>query len=244
MNLDLHDNSKRQWMFPLGLVFARFTLAFAIQAFLALVLSLSGTVSAWDAAGHWWIVYGSLIDLGCILLIIRFLKKESLNIFDLIGFDRSKLRNDIVLGLLFTILFVLLAATGGIAAGAMIYGGETPPHPMQSLPLIAALYALIIWPIFWGFAEQTTYMGYALPRLKQWTGRAWLAILIIAIGWGLQHAAMPFQWDMQWASYRFLSTLPIALVLPAIYLKLGRLLPFIIAHALADMMAVYSGLWM
>ena len=232
------------WKWPLSLVFARFILAFLIQAALALILTLFGAENAWGAAGRWWIVYGTLIDLGCILLIMRFLRQEGLSILDLMGFDRDRLRADILLGVVFTVLLIVLAASGGMAAGALVYGAETPPHPMQSLPVIAALYALMVWPIFWAFAEETTYLAYALPRLKQWTGRAWLAVLIIALGWGLQHAAMPFQWDGQWAAYRFLSTLPIALVLPLIYLKLGRLLPFIIAHALADMLAVYSGLWM
>lgn len=158
MNLDVHDISKRQWILPLVLVFARFGFAFAIQAILALILSLAGTAGAWEAAGRWWVVYGTLIDFGCLLLIIRFLKRENLKIFDLIGFDRSKLRNDIILGVLFTLLFAVLAATGGMAAGAMLYGTETPPHPMQSLPLLAALYALIVWPIIWGFAEQSTVL--------------------------------------------------------------------------------------
>jgi len=229
---------------PLTLVFTRFVLAFMIQGILALILSILDVDNAWEAAGRWWVVYGTLIDLGCIFLIMHFIKQEGLRIGELIGLDRAKRGRDILLGLLFMVLFTVLAASGGIGAGALIYGGETPPHPMQPLPLLAALYALIVWPVLWGFAEETTYLGYALPRLKQATGKAWLAILVIVLGWCLQHAAMPFQWDLQWVSYRFLSTLPIAVVLPFIYLKLGRLLPLIIAHALADMLAVYSGLWM
>ncbi len=59
---------------------------------------------------------------------------------------------------------------------------------------------------------------------------------IVAFGWAAQHIALPLG-DPQWMLYRFLSSLPIALLMPVLYLRTRRLVPLIIAHAVADALA-------
>ncbi len=39
--------------------------------------------------------------------------------------------------------------------------------------------------------EELTYRGYSLPRLEALTGRSWLALLIMTLGFMLQHVALP-----------------------------------------------------
>ena len=80
-----------------------------------------------------------------------------------------------------------------------------------------------------------TYQGYSLPRLEILSGRGWLAVLIVGFGWAIQHSALPLLPDWQWAIYRFASSLPFSIVLPIVYLRIRRLLPFIMAHWAADL---------
>ena len=153
-------------------------------------------------------------------------------------FQRQRLGRDLLLGVGFIVLFIILAVGGGITAGILIYGATPAPATMVPLPLWGALYSLIVWPIIWAFAEEMTYQGYSLPRLEVISGRAWLAVLIVGFGWALQHSALPLMSDWRWALYRFGSSLLIGIVLPIIYLRTRRLLPFILAHWAANFVSV------
>jgi membrane protease YdiL (CAAX protease family) len=52
---------------------------------------------------------------------------------------------------------------------------------------------------------------------------------MVALGFGLQHLALPLL-DAQRSLARFLTTLIVGLALNALYLRLGRLLPLVVAH--------------
>jgi hypothetical protein len=78
------------WAGPLLLVSARTVLLVVFQTFAAAVLMLRHYPYAWTAAGKWWTVYGTLVDLGCITLMWRFIRREGIGFRDLIG--RFRLR--------------------------------------------------------------------------------------------------------------------------------------------------------
>jgi hypothetical protein len=59
---------------------------------------------------------------------------------------------------------------------------------------------------------------------------------------GLQHIALPLTFDMRFMLFRFLSFLPLAVVMTLICLRTRRLIPFIVAHWLVDMLGVLTGL--
>jgi len=226
------------WKWPLMIVFARLILAVIAQALVAGLYMVKGHPTPWQAAAPWWIVYGTLIDIGCIVLLIRLTRREGIRLFDLINFQRQRLGRDLLLGVGFIPLFIILAIGGGILFGILIYGANPAPAVMVPLPLWGTLYSLIVWPIIWAFAEEMTYQGYALPRLELLTGRGWLAILVVGFGWALQHSALPFMPDWRWALFRFGSSLLIGIVLPIIYLRTRRLIPFIFAHWAANLVSV------
>jgi hypothetical protein len=73
-------------------------------------------------------VYGTLIDAGCLALLWLFTRREGIGLFDLVGFDRRRLRADVLLG--FVLIPVGLAfILGGIyATGWLVYGTLTPPY--------------------------------------------------------------------------------------------------------------------
>ena len=226
------------WKWPVIIVFARLILAILAQALVAGLYLLKGHPTPWQAAAPWWIVYGTLIDIGCFTLLARLARQEGIRLFDLISFQRQRLGKDLLIGVGFIPLFIILAVAGGITTGLLIYGTTPAPATMLPLPLWGTLYSLIVWPIIWAFAEEMTYQGYALPRLEALSGRACLAVIIVSFGWALQHCALPLMSDWRWALYRFGSSLLIGIVLPIIYLRTRRLVPFIIAHWAANFVSV------
>jgi uncharacterized protein len=223
---------------PVIIVFARLIFAVIAQALVAGLYMLLGNPTPWQAAAPWWIVYGTLIDVGCLVLLARLARREGIRLADLISIQRQRLGRDLLLGLGFIPLYVILAMAGGIITGILMYGAAPAPAIMVPLPIWGTLYSLIVWPIIWAFAEEMTYQGYALPRIEALSGRAWLAVLIVSFGWAIQHSALPIMTDWRFAAYRFASCLPIGLILPIIYLRTRRLVPFILAHWAANFISV------
>jgi len=228
------QSGKISWTWPVIIVFARLIFAIIAQALVAGFFILQDHPTPWQAAAPWWVVYGTLIDIGCLVLLWRLTSREGIRLWDLISFERHRFRQDLLHCIGFIILFIILFFAGGMIFGSLIYGATTAPTPYGELPLWGALYSFLVWPIIWGLAEQMTYMGYSLPRLEILSGRGWQAVVIVCFGWSIQHIALPFMFDWQWVLYRFAATLPIAIVLPIVYLRTRRLLPFIVAHCVLD----------
>jgi hypothetical protein len=135
------------WKWPVIIVFARLILAVLAQALVAGLYMLQGHPTPWQAAAPWWIVYGTLIDIGCFILLARLVRWEGIRLFDLISFQRKRLGRDLLLGVGFILLFIILVVAGGIIAGRLIYGTTPAPAIMVPLPLWGTLYSLIVWPI-------------------------------------------------------------------------------------------------
>jgi hypothetical protein len=63
----------------------------------------------------------------------------------------------------------------------------------------------------------------------------------VAFVWSLQHAFMPLTLDARYMVFRALSPVPHSLFGTFLYLRLRRLVPFVIAHALMDGASVLLG---
>jgi hypothetical protein len=55
------------------------------QASFAAVFWLRGKASPWKAAGAWWTVWGTLVDVGCLACLFFLTRRGSLRIRDLLG---------------------------------------------------------------------------------------------------------------------------------------------------------------
>lgn len=220
---------KITWTGPLIMLVARSVLAVICQALVA-ALFFRGSSDAWNQAGEWWRVYGTLVDIGCIVLLVWLARRESIRLFDLGNYQRERWLRDVLIGLgLFVPIFVLTMFLPGNIASFVIYGGP-PPTPTSSLPGVGLLYALIIWPIIWAFVEDSVYFSYSLPRIEALTGRKWLAVVVLSLFAALQHSFLPFKLEWQHFVYRFASSVPIIVVLCLLYLRQRRLLPIHIIH--------------
>ena len=213
-----------------------------------------------QAAAPYWIVYGTLIDVGTLLLLHKLLKNEDMRIVDVLGWRKDaspffggadagssgiRVSSGLLSSVGISFVIVLVMAVVGPIAEKLVYGSDSAPYPMVPLPTWASAYALVVWPIPWTVAEQMVYFGYALPRLQQRHTKTTSALLV-SIGWGLQHCALPIV-DVRWAIYRFIAPFCLGLVLSWLYLRTPpsvgckgqrRLWPFVIAHWAADVLSV------
>jgi len=215
--------------------------ALALLSF-GLVLLLMRALKVPDALieiRNWWTVYGTLVDLGCLAILVWLLKREGIRLKDLIGFEKKAWKRDVLIGLaIFALVFPVCVFGGGMLAGLIAYGNLNPALPeftfIRQLPLLAALYSKILWWPLWSLTEELTYNGYTLPRLQKVTGSRWLPVLLVSAFWSLQHSFMPWV-NPQHALYLFLMFVPLTLALQVIFLKVRRLAPMIVGHWLMDL---------
>jgi uncharacterized protein len=183
--------------------------------------------------GRWWTVYGSLIDIGCLALMVWFLKKEGTDLKSIIGFSRMNIKSDVIhAGLLLLVLLPLTVLWGSLVS-FFIYGKVTSPILAGPLPLWGELYSVIVWPIGWALMEQIIYMGYCLPKLENLFRNKVTAVIVVMFFWALQHTVLPVTFDVEYSFYRFLTVMPMVMI-PLYYLKTRRLVPLILIHTLFD----------
>ena len=224
------------WVGPLFMLFARFLFAALFQGLLALFLSSQRRNYPSNPPRPGGQFMAPLIDIACLISIAFLMRGEGLKISSLLDFNCDFFWKDVRMTLLLVFIFLVVGFIGGTLAGILIYGGP-PPATMGGLPLWGTLYSLIIWPTLWGLTEQLTYQGYVLPRLQNLTGKTWLTILIIAVGYALQHTVLPLVFDWKFILFRAFSSYPLLVMIP-IYLRTRRLAPFMIAHWIVDAISV------
>ena len=222
------------WHGPALMLFARAVLAVGAQAVVATVFALRASQHPWRDAGPWLPVYGTLIDAGCLALLWRLTRGEGIGVFDLVGFRRSRLARDALLGIALIPASLAFVAAGTYAAGRVVYGTPNPPVLLGGLPLPAALYGVLVWPFVWGLAEQMTYNGYLVPRFQVLCRDTGPAVAVVAFAWSLQHVFMPLAFDAKFMAFRLLSSVPNTVLQTLLYLRLRRLIPFAVAHSLMD----------
>jgi hypothetical protein len=230
---------------PLLLTSSRTVFLIAAQALVAGIFVLLGNPSPWRAAAPWWSVYGTLVDLGCLALMVHFTRKEGLRLRDLIG--KINWRWDLLLGIAcLAIVFAcfMLAARPNTL---IVYG----PHPpdlyrlypgmvmARKLPVWAIVYSCSIFLLIWSPTEELTYQGYALPRLHALTGRRWVAVLVVSFWFALQHSFLPVVSDWHYSVYRFLEFWPAMTAITLLYLWIRRLPPLFLMHWALDIFGLY-----
>jgi membrane protease YdiL (CAAX protease family) len=220
---------------------ARSALAVMAQALVAVVFALRSSPSPWHDAEPWMPVYGPLIDAGCLTLLWRLTRREGIGLGDVIGFDPSRLGSDLLLGFALIPVGLALIVGGVYVTGWLVYGTPSAPYLFGGLPLPAALYGVFVFPLVWGLTEQMTYNGYLVPRLRVLCRSTAASVAIVSIAWSFQHAFMPLTFDPKFMAVRALSPLPFSVFQTLLYLRIRRLIPFAIAHALMDGASVFIG---
>jgi hypothetical protein len=133
-----------RWSGPALMLLARTALAVPAQALVAAVFFLRSSPSPWRDSEPWLPVYGTLIDAGCLVLLWRLTRREGIRLADLLGFDRTRLARDVLLGLGLIPIGLAFILGGVYATGWLVYGTLTAPYSFGLLPLPAAVYGVVV----------------------------------------------------------------------------------------------------
>ena len=237
-----HGARKAGWGGPLLITFVR--LPMILLGYLAFFgfFVLTGSGSPWGRTlGYANFFVSVTADVGCLLLLAWLLHREGKRLRDLTGFRRGGLTRDALIGLG---LFVVLGTAFFVASalGALLVYGPAAFDPNAAReaqtfsydpPLWVMWWATLVLPLTVAFAEEMTYRGYALPRLVALTGRPWIGVVIVSVGFGLQHAALPLV-DWRTSLSRILAMFLVGIVFGVLYLRLKRLVPLIVGHWALD----------
>jgi membrane protease YdiL (CAAX protease family) len=249
MRLELNNKKVLNNSVPTGrVVFSLVMRTLLFAAFGGLmvgVMALSGSDQPLKDAEKWWPFQAILANMATFIILKSFLKKEGLPFRSLFNLKSGRVKKDIKETFLLFVVGIICGAIPLYLFSYLLLGSFIPPATMfQPLPLWAMVIALILFPITNGLVETTTYMGYALPRIQQKSGKLWLAIVLAGLALAFQHVALPLVDDVPYMAWRFLAFIPLALVLGVIYSKTKRLLPIAIAHFLMDLQLVVQLLLM
>ncbi len=178
-----------------------------------------------------------LVDGGTLLLLAWFLRRERLRLRDLLGLERRRLTRDIGLGLALFVVLLLLSQAFRLVGLFVAFGPgfitvfQQVMESLASTPVspLVLWWTLLVLPITASVTEELAYRAYALPRLEALTRRASLALLITALGFGLQHVLLPLV-SVQVSLARLVETFLLGLAFGAAYLRWRRVLPLVVAH--------------
>lgn len=135
--------------------------------------------------------------------------------------------------------FVLMVLAGwSIAIAAMfvpllddLIDGTGQAHASagaSSSPMSIVTFAL--WMLINGASEEFVMKGYLLPKLKQWGGSTAFALVVSALLFGSYH--------LYQGPVAAIIVAMVSVPLGWLYLKIGRIWPFMFGHALYDVVAV------
>ena len=195
-----------------------------------LVLSSVSGLTLSEASG-WWSPLCIMMNLITIAVLFGICKLEGVGYKSLIAGKDEKIR--VKSAVIITMVMSVLGIGGMILFSIVFYGG--PPEMLtQPLPVWIAVLNLFLLPITIVFAEMPLYFGYSFNRIKSITGSPVFSIAYVVFFYAVQHSFMPVLWDVKYVLFRFLSFLPLMIVLGIIYNRKRRLPEMMIGHGLMD----------
>lgn len=217
------NNKKLPFLLPLRCV--AFALIFLIGAVV--------TGRSLNEISNIWSIVASLVNIATILLLALVTKKNG-GYAKLVAYEKGKARPKQVIGM---ILLITLVGMGGMyLAGFLCYGVIPYGAPMliAPIPLWLAIANVLVLPISTAFAEDGLYLGCGVGQIKN----KYVAILVPAFFFALQHSFIPTLFDIKYILYRFLSFLPLTIILCWHYRKHKNPLPIMVGHAVIDVATV------
>jgi len=176
-----------------------------------------------------WSVAASVINILFVLALVLITKKQG-GYLKLINYEKGKTRPKQVFAMIGIILLVGMA--GMYLAGWICYGVIPYAAPMMIAPIPAALAVinLIVLPVSTALAEDSLYLGCGVRQFDN----KYAAIIVPAFFFAVQHSFIPTLPDVRYIIYRFISFLPLTVILCMHYHKHKNPLPIMIGHAVID----------
>ncbi len=183
---------------------------------------------------NWWSIVATLVNIFTIGLIIGIAKKNNKTYWELINYQKGHTKIKQVVGI--TILVVVVGMVGMYLAGFLCYGVIPYAAPMMIAPIpkVLAVLNVLLLPVTTAFAEDGLYLGLGVNGIKN----KCFAIIVPAFFFALQHSFIPVLFDTKYIIYRFLSFLPLTIILCWYYYKKRNPLPIMVGHTIIDLATV------
>lgn len=183
---------------------------------------------------NWWSIVATVVNIFTIGLLICVAKKNNQTYWELINYHKGQTKIKQVIGT--TILVVVVGMVGMYLAGFLCYGVIPYAAPMliAPIPKVLAILNAVLLPITTACAEDGLYLGVGVNGIKN----KYCAIIIPAFFFALQHSFIPVLLDAKYVIYRFLSFLPLTIILCWYYYKKRNPLPIMVGHAIIDFATV------
>ena len=201
-----------------------------------LVFVLGAAIMGKDVSSisNWWTTVVTIVNILTVVMLVVFAKKNGKTYLELINYKKgnTKIRQVVI-----TTIVIFLVGIGGMyLAGFLCYGVIPYASPMMIEPVPAALAVInfLLLPVTTALAEDGLYLGCGVNGFKNKIA----AIAVPAFFYALQHCFIPVLWDPRYIIYRFLSYLPLTIILCWYYHKKRNPLPAMVGHALIDVMTV------
>ena len=176
-----------------------------------------------------WSVAASVINILFVLSLVLITRKQG-GYLKLINYEKGKTRPKQVFAMIGIILLVGMA--GLYLAGWICYGVIPYAAPMMIAPIppVLAVINLIVLPVSTALAEDSLYLGCGVRQFEN----KFAAIIVPAFFFAVQHSFIPTLPDVRYIIYRFISFLPLTIILCMHYHKHKNPLPIMIGHAVID----------
>ncbi|MBR3378148.1 CPBP family intramembrane metalloprotease [Candidatus Saccharibacteria bacterium] len=208
-----------------------------IRSILFLAIFLLGaqiTSQSLEGISNWWSIVATIVNILTIIILVLLTKKAKSNYAELINYKKGKTTKKQIIIMTLIVLFV--GTWGMYLAGLICYGKFPYSAPMMIAPIPAALAIInfVLLPTTVSFAEDGLYLGCGVNQIKN----KYAAIFVPAFFFALQHCFIPALLDVKYIIYRFLSFLPLTVILCWYYRKHRNPVPIMIGHALIEVASV------
>ena len=183
---------------------------------------------------NWWTIVATIVNAFTIILLVAVSKKTGISYRQLINFKKGTTK---VSQIVLISIIVLAVGTGGMyLAGFLCYGVIPYASPMMIAPVAKTLAIInfFLLPVTTAFAEDGLYLGCGVNVIENKA----MGIIVPAFFYALQHCFIPTLFDTRYVLYRFLSFLPLTIILCWYYQKKRDPVPIMAGHATIDMMTV------
>lgn len=207
-----------------------------LRCLIFILIFLTGSIitcKRLDEISNIWSIVASAVNIVTIFLLVFITRKKG-GYAKLIHYEKGKTTPKQVVGMIF---FILLVGIGGMYLAGFICYGVIPyaaPMLIAPIPLWLAIINFFVLPVTTAFAEDGMYLGCGVNQIKN----KYAAILIPAFFFALQHSFIPTLLDVRYIIYRFLSFLPLTVILCWHYHKHKNPLPIMIGHGVIDVATV------
>lgn len=184
-----------------------------------------------SAIGHWWSMIAVAVNILTILMLIYVARRNGQTFWQLINYQKGQTRWTAIL--LVTLLVLVVGMAGMYMAGFLLYGNMLYAPPVIIAPIAKwiAIINIVLLPVSTTFAEDGLYLGCGVNQIKN----KYAAILVPAFFYALQHCFIPTLLDGRYSAWRFLSFLPLTVILCWYYYEKRNPLPIMVGHAFIDL---------